>query len=371
MISYNSDGLIDLVIANTKNFVNDSDKYSALTLYKNIGTKKLPKFEFVTDNFLHVRRQTSNQYGTNRLLPAFGDVDRDGDLDVFFTDQYGSWHVGINKPIAGEMHLDTFIHNIYGLDNFKYGSIVLDKIDKDTLLDMLIGFDAPSPYFFPNYDTGKLYGYCYESNKKNTSFGNCSFADSADGVFYNLHPVLQIAKTDNSGKRYLYAGTSLGNVLQYEINEDSVWKGGFKKIKQNVLPYNSGFEAGLAIGDINDDGLMEFFVGNVRGGLTLYTMGTIDNAVMDTFVSASIDDIEDTNLNIEVYPNPANEMLQVRSESIKFNQIDILDMTGRVMMSVLMDALDADIRVSDMKSGMYILKIHASRNISQKIFIKD
>jgi hypothetical protein len=340
-----------------------------MTLYKNIGSKKLPKFEFVTDDFLHLR-QISKLYGIKRLLPTFGDVDADGDMDVFFTSSNGSWHVGINKPIASEMHLDTFIFNVQGLDNFRNGSMLLAKINKDSLLDIVVGFDAPAPYYFPNIGSAQQYEYSYDLTKKNISFGNCSISDSAQGLFY-LHPVIQIANTDNSSKRYLYAGTSQGNVSQFEINEDSLFRGSFMKIKDNVLPYNAGPEAGLAIGDINDDGMMEFFVGNIRGGLSLYTMGEIDNAVIDSAVGAAINEILEENLNIEIYPNPANEKLFVKSESVRFNQVEIVDMTGRMIIQVSINAIDAEINMSELKSGMYVLKLYSEGKIVQKIVIKE
>ena len=78
LFDYNQDGLKDLAIANFHRYKPILDKESTLALYKNTGTNTNPTYTYVDFNYLNLNNEN---YGL-RIVPAFGDIDNDGDLDA-------------------------------------------------------------------------------------------------------------------------------------------------------------------------------------------------------------------------------------------------------------------------------------------------
>jgi hypothetical protein len=67
----------------------------------------------------------------------------------------------------------------------------------------------------------------------------------------------------------------------------------------------------------------------------------------------------------EIYPNPANDVIQVLS-SEEVIQITVIDLHGRVILT----AGNSDLDVAHLQSGMYIMLIETASGIVQKSFVK-
>jgi len=74
--------------------------------------------------------------------------------------------------------------------------------------------------------------------------------------------------------------------------------------------------------------------------------------------------------SFQIFPNPANEQINVKS-SIEFNRIQIISINGQLVFDELVNSKDYQIDVSDYNSGMYFVKLETDEgSISRKITVK-
>lgn len=99
-------------------------------------------------------------------------------------------------------------------------------------------------------------------------------------------------------------------------------------------------------------------------GLQAY--GEIEDYSVDVLVG-----IEELDASLfQVFPNPANEQINVRS-SIELNRIQIISISGQLVFDEKVNTMDYQIDVSDFVSGMYFIKLETDEGtISRKITVK-
>ncbi|MGP8215667.1 MAG: T9SS type A sorting domain-containing protein [Bacteroidia bacterium] len=109
----------------------------------------------------------------------------------------------------------------------------------------------------------------------------------------------------------------------------------------------------------------------VRFSITTTAGMTMDSAMIAYTCSnvTSTPEIEPTNGNISIYPNPTTTFLNINTNGQKFNQISITDLMGRVLFnSIFTDHID----ISSLSSGIYIITINdLSGNIERQKFMKQ
>lgn len=89
----------------------------------------------------------------------------------------------------------------------------------------------------------------------------------------------------------------------------------------------------------------------------------IDNITMraDTYLSVANSSIQD----LVIYPNPADGIIQIAT-SLEVNQISIIDLHGRVVLTTN----DTIINTDQMDSGMYFMLIETAQGTVQRSFVK-
>jgi hypothetical protein len=92
------------------------------------------------------------------------------------------------------------------------------------------------------------------------------------------------------------------------------------------------------------------------------TVSVNQNAVTGVF--------EDSEKIIDLYPNPANDILYVDGLQNKTNAC-IYSSTGQLMFSSEIDALNGEINVSALPSGLYILKMNVDDGVVVKRIIRE
>ncbi len=76
--------------------------------------------------------------------------------------------------------------------------------------------------------------------------------------------------------------------------------------------------------------------------------------------------------NFRIYPNPATNTLQIQfKDEITDAQLTVLDLQGREVMNRTIFSNDAAINVSDLKAGVYFVRIIYEGNVITKKFVKD
>ncbi|MDQ3110342.1 MAG: T9SS type A sorting domain-containing protein [Bacteroidota bacterium] len=100
--------------------------------------------------------------------------------------------------------------------------------------------------------------------------------------------------------------------------------------------------------------------------LTLATVN--DSVVIDPSMPAGITEAE-TAPSFSIYPNPANEQVTVQTYS-NATQIEICDMTGRVVSSIIPNSTTTTIQTSQLATGIYLLKVRNGNAVTtQKLSV--
>jgi hypothetical protein len=75
--------------------------------------------------------------------------------------------------------------------------------------------------------------------------------------------------------------------------------------------------------------------------------------------------------NLSVYPNPANDVVNVTVDALVSN-VAIVDLNGRTVKSVKFDGVaQASVNVSDLASGVYMMTISSDKGITTKKIVKN
>lgn len=76
---------------------------------------------------------------------------------------------------------------------------------------------------------------------------------------------------------------------------------------------------------------------------------------------------------LSVYPNPANNVVNIdNNENILVSAVSIVDLNGRTVKSVKFDGVsNAQINISDLSSGMYMMNISSDKGMTTKKIVKN
>jgi len=117
-------------------------------------------------------------------------------------------------------------------------------------------------------------------------------------------------------------------------------------------------------GDTSRDELAQLIISLAAAGGTYPSTIYIDNVYFYKEATASINDIE---INVNVYPNPVKDILNVISaESI--DVVRIFDLTGRVVKQATPNKANFDLDVADLSNGVYLVKLNAgNKEVTTKL----
>lgn len=76
-------------------------------------------------------------------------------------------------------------------------------------------------------------------------------------------------------------------------------------------------------------------------------------------------------ISVKVYPNPTTDMLNITSDNQQFTAVEIVDMNGRLIKSIEVDANNVTTNVQELKPGLYILNISNKEGTVSRKFIKE
>lgn len=129
----------------------------------------------------------------------------------------------------------------------------------------------------------------------------------------------------------------------YSLDSGNTWVDLDTLIHTSVEFFNlsSGWSGGISNG--------------TAGGMFEWTGATVSA----TTIAAST--------SFAVYPNPANEVLNVRSAS-QVSLIEVMDLNGKVLKS---QSFNAPIDVKELSSGIYLIKVTSADNVSVERFVKN
>lgn len=249
-------GRPDLVVGSTT---------SNVPLYTNKDTGRILDVWKVTGNFLQIARLGR---GRTRLVPAFGDLDQDGDADLvlgtgsgelLWWDNAGSKDSPDWKLRAGQL--------INGLTRANMAPVLAD-LDGDGDLDILAGGDDGRLWLIRN--TGSPQAPAWQME---TGFYG--------GIDVGTNSVPLVLDVDGDNLPDLLVGNAQGLVIFYR-NQGSATDPDFVLTSTRFGGLGVGQDAAPGTFDQNGDGRPDLVVGNREGNLTLaLAKGRDGNAATD------------------------------------------------------------------------------------------
>ena len=87
-------------------------------------------------------------------------------------------------------------------------------------------------------------------------------------------------------------------------------------------------------------------------------------------LSSGTDNVDDVVLSseIEIYPNPANDFVTIKTHNNIGDLITISDISGRTLITEEVTDDDIQINIADLTKGLYIIKVGDK---SEKLIIRD
>ena len=160
LYDYDNDGLIDLFIANRKYFELGNSYTSKIGYYHNSGTTTAPAFTLEDPNWLDI---PALQWQS--VYPSFGDLDGDGDADLFIGDQDGLLHYFVNDAAIGQASHFTLVPNVVlestgiALDVGQNATPQMIDLNGDDLNDLVIGELNGNINYYQNIGTASIYNF--------------------------------------------------------------------------------------------------------------------------------------------------------------------------------------------------------------------
>lgn len=102
-----------------------------------------------------------------------------------------------------------------------------------------------------------------------------------------------------------------------------------------------------------------------------------ENVILDSTLISGVNEVQASELSLQLFPNPATEQLTVSLALPKSGWVvfELYDVNGSLIRSMNISSLSkgnhtTSLPVSDLANGMYLLKVHTEAKVSVKKFVK-
>jgi len=346
------DGDLDILIGGYEEY-----NYGVLKYYENTGTTTEPAFAAPVDNPFGIE-----PIPTYLNSPVLADLDGDGDYDILngsaYYDTDSTNYRGVfyyeNIGTATEPSFAVPENKPFNLDSendFIFPELA--DIDGDGDLDYLVALyenEATFPAFQENISEGSEIQF---GEIENDPF-SIIFSDS-----YIID--LSVVDIDNDGDLDLFMSNAysetndeLGAIYYQEnigTNTEPLFS---KEVEANPFGIQTPNYLPLAdFADMDGDGDMDMLVGGydyINEVPTFQYFENITSPLSNKNISST--------LSIEVFPNPANDVIQINAE-MDIATIEIYNTLGQLV--IIENGNNNHLSVNDLSTGMYTIKIISDR----------
>ncbi|MGZ4054686.1 MAG: FG-GAP-like repeat-containing protein [Bacteroidia bacterium] len=347
---YDNDGLKDLFVGNYGYF-GTPGYVSEIAQFKNIGTSTNPKYNLITRDYMGL--STS---GIFNIIPAFGDMDGDGDADMIIGGQDGKLQYYENTATAGAPA--NFVLTVSNMTNslghtIDVGNCAAPQIfdvDGNGTNDLVIGERNGKLSYYSHAGTTPIPVLDSVTN----FFGQVKVSLPGYVTGYS-YPCLY----KQAGVTNLLIGEESGFLRHYN-NIDGNLSGTFTMADSIYEGIFQGTKTAPNLADIDNDGYVDLVVGNYEGGLSFY------KGVSALTSTNNLDNL--IHFNFDLFPNPANNGFNVRivNEENKIYQIEIYNVMGQLISKDKIVNNIFTYNATSLLTGVYICKVSEINTDGQK-----
>jgi hypothetical protein len=351
LVDVNGDGLKDLLVANFYNFKPVLDKESRVAYYRNTGTVENPNFTFVSYNQFNL-----NGFGLGlRVIPTFGDLDGDGDLDMIVGSESGRVHLFTNAAGASNtMNFSTQTFNLQDEDGAEinvgtFSAPCLVDLNRDGLLDLVIGNKNGQMRYYQNMGTVSNPSFVLI----NDFLGGIDADPSSPDGFSVPHFV------DVDGEWHLFLGARNGQMMYATGIENNLESGQtFTTVLPNFINFDVQSYSSFWVEDINENGRFELFVGNDLGGIELFEHDPNSNVSINEY---------GTQIQFVAFPNPFDDKVVLKNLSSPLSdsnlKIEVVNTLGQVLLEVHTDQSSPELNLQGLTAGIYFVRVHTNLGV--------
>lgn len=317
--------------------------YGDVKFFENVGDAQNPLFSVPLVNPFGLTT------GNNDVsVPFLGDIDDDGDMDMFVANELNQIEFFENTGTASSPQFASSVTNPFNLGG-TYPSYVpqFADIDNDGDLDIFYGDFTYTISFQENIGT--------PSNPNFSAAVVNPFNISVPNSYYNA---LDLADIDHDGDLDIMAG----GLYEFKFIENvgSASNPDFASTVYNPFGLDSCYYiVSFSFADMDNDGDQDFFVSNYYLGDIIYYENQEVSGVQEREKS-----------KISMYPNPAQDQLYVEHHE-NVEQLSILDATGKRVFQSNPHQQNVSVDVSGLRKGVYFVEINTGEEVYHQQFVKE
>lgn len=359
LYDWDNDGFTDLFIGNygyykgswyDQYFTLHSQYRGTVFYLRNTGTWGYPSFTPVDMDFGSFLLDGDNLVG---VAPAFGDLNHDGSNEMLVGNSEGTL---ILVKFTGNDVLK--VKNYQSIDVGKFSTPQLFDLDKDGLLDLVIGEQDGNINYYHNNGTLTKPDFVFVTD----SLGKVNVTDYSLSYFGYSCPWFYC---DNNNETVLVVGSEQGKLFYFR-NIDGNLTGKFTESDQlgNLLGIDSmntdrGMRTAPTMGDVCADFQPELLIGNFSGGVEFFGG--------EAEVVQSVNTVKCKFGRLTLTPNPAHDKVFITiPENLQNYSLDVFDMEGKIIYHYhgvgVNETIKKELDVSMFKPGIFVVSL-TGRNI--------
>lgn len=339
----NGDGLMDLVVSNQGYYQTGGSYVGKMALLRNVGSATSPAFEQVTDDWLSL---SASGIGLS-MHPAFGDVDGDGDLDLYIGDLQGRLHFYRNTATGPQAQFQLQQANITDADGAvidvgQFAAPLFHDLDQDGRIDLIVGERNGNLNHYRNTGSASSPQWTLVTE----SLGGVSTVEwinvtghSAPQIILNEDGQRELLLGSESGAIYRYGGIE-GNLGGAWTRLDTAWRG-----------IDDGARTVLCFHDFTGDGQLDLVVGNYRGGLSFWRSDQLSTVTASASLAPAF----------SMAPNPAFDRVELSVDAITPGTAWVLrDALGQEVLRAPVMANRMAVGLHGLAEGIYLVQLEGA-----------